>query len=302
MGCFARADKISFFFFVTCIILFCGGYTPAQNWQTESVREMAAKEMKDMQQTAGGDVCATRRKTDRENKEVFWLHFPKCGTSFKMSLDGLPLHRTRSGSNHQSLSVIDDVSQLCATVAIFREPSQREASAYNWIKREPRCCTKDWGWKEEVFKPMKANIDSNKYNLSESIGKFKGCMTKMILGYGCMENKTITQKDVDVAITRIKNFKFFGITNDWKNSVCLFNYRMTGKKFVTLRSLSNVRPTNAQTKDISQYDEPTSKDPFDGRLYQEALKIYKDRLKEHGINEGECVTYGLSERKREMYG
>ena len=218
------------FFFGVCISLCFGQH---------------ASDASDARDLLGTADAADRRAAcdatlSTSTKEVFWLHFPKCGSSFHDAVHGFPYHRSHKGGNHPTLSEVEDVSQLCATAAIFRDPRQREASAYNWIKHyyatkirvpySPRgCCTADWGWKTDVWEQVHTNIVRN-HSLSETVGAFKGCMTKMILGHGCMSTFNITETDYRVAIERLKTFKFIGIIDDWHNSVCLFNYLMTGRK------------------------------------------------------------------------
>jgi hypothetical protein len=125
---------------------------------------------------------------------------------------------------------------------MFREPGERALSAYfhmrEWampsklpvwmqLPRRPRnasgrghagtspvgCCTQDWGWPPSVFLPVHAGIYQGKPP-AEVIGRFQGCMTNMVLGHGCMEQRAWRGRDVARAIDRVSQFHFVGEVRD----------------------------------------------------------------------------------------
>ena len=83
----------------------------------------------------------------RTNLSVWWLHFPKTGTSLSRTVDEYPVCCGRFVENHQSLAAARDGDQLRAVVALFRPPAQRLLSMHYWlVKKAGRCCSTDWGW------------------------------------------------------------------------------------------------------------------------------------------------------------
>ena len=63
------------------------------------------------------------------HEPLFWLHPPKCGTSFGASVDAYRISAARSHQLHQSLpSPLEP-----GAVGFFREPRERLLSAYDYI-------------------------------------------------------------------------------------------------------------------------------------------------------------------------
>ena len=216
---------------------------------------------------------------------VFWLHFPKCGTSFKTVLQSAAnalrtpdrmakklsfRYASRTDANHQSLTLEATCTQLAAranpqytcldeqraAVAMFREPKQRLMSSYWWIHSKntahnlstrKRCCSVDWGWTPQVYKPMWAQI-ARLRPPSATIARFPGCYTRMILGYGCLDANAppggLSVVNVAAAIERLSRFRFVGETTEWHLSVCLFNKIVLGRAYVGRHQLVNTRPTS----------------------------------------------------------
>jgi len=188
---------------------------------------------------------------------LFWLHIPKCGTSFGTSVAPYPTHNTRDPSQqHQALNVIQDESQLRAVVGLFRNPDQRLLSSFYWIKKEKTCCTKDWGWLPNVYVPVRSQIRDGAPEAL--IAKFKGCQTNMILGEGCMARgpgvPPHTQAEIFLAKERLELFRFVGLQEEWRISICLFNFILTGRRFVAPRQLGRIKPGIPLHEHISAID------------------------------------------------
>ena len=79
-------------------------------------------------------------------------------------------------------------------------------------------------------------------------------------------------------------------------SICLFNYLMTGTRYVTQGQLVNTRPTSCTSDhDVAcasteeSYDESdVPYDPIDGRLYVKIAAHFAAQLTEHSISESTC--------------
>jgi len=169
-----------------------------------------------------------------------WLHIPKCGSSFGTSVASYGLSDVLR-PNHVPLSASIGDAQLSVVVTMLREPDQRLLSAYSWIKKVPGCCTSDWGWEMRVFSQVRRDI-SRGVPPSDTIAGFTGCQTNMILGRGCMVQGNITTKDMTEAKRRISLFRFVGLQENWKLSICLFNFIMTGRRFFADYELDHKAP------------------------------------------------------------
>jgi len=192
-----------------------------------------------------GAAARAKEANTSDTPPLFWLHIPKCGTSFGTSVASYPTHPTRDLSQqHQALSVVQDESQLRAVVGLFRNPDQRLLSSFYWIKKEKTCCTRDWGWLPNVYVPVRNQIREGAPEAL--ISKFKGCQTNMILGEGCMARgpgmPPHTHAEVNAAKERLEIFRFVGLQEEWRTSICLFNYISTGRRFVAPKQLGRLRP------------------------------------------------------------
>ena len=147
---------------------------------------------------------------------LWWLHIPKCGTSFGETLKSFRAATDRPRSMHPSLPAADaPVELLSRTVAMFRLPEERLVSAHGYIRAlEGRCCTADWGWPQEVFRSVHRAIVDNGASPSQSVANFTGCQTNMVLGHGCMsrhdyEYDGLSPEQVAArAIGRVRHFWF----------------------------------------------------------------------------------------------
>ena len=200
---------------------------------------------------------------------LWWLHFPKCGTSLRASVIDFPWSKDRDLSwpagNHQVL--FPDIAGRIDTpdvrvVAMFRQPEERLLSAYFHMRdhipkaRMPQqrkvaraasgnilgCCWDDWGWPRGIYTPvhrMVARGDPPEVAISQ----FVGCQTSMVLGKGCMSRYANSPEHVAQAIGLVGRFQFVGDVAHWNLSMCLFNKILTGRRFTLHHQLLNSRPT-----------------------------------------------------------
>ena len=198
---------------------------------------------------------------------------------------------------------------------MFRKPKQRMASMYYYM--QTRVTTGEdgepilqhgkphfygagwaWGWKERTSDQVRMAIYNNK-TMAETLGLYMGCQVNMVLGARCMSRHdwggrghswASDAKIAAHAIKRVKKFKFAGLEGEWKLSICLFNYLMTGTRYVTRGQLADNRPTTSQTNSSSElYDETgVPSDPIDEPLYNFIEKRFRTQLEAYNISESTC--------------
>ena len=243
---------------------------------------------------------------------VWWLHIPKCGMSFKASAELYaedPEHsKACCGYTHKRVPAGASDETLSHVVAMFRDPKQRAASAYYYMKKKSapdginRCCERDWGWQKTVYRPIRARIRDDA-SFSATLADFKGCQANMVLGHGCMErpdswiqggNWTNTAQS---AIWRMRKFRFVGIESEWLLSICLFNFKMTGRRYVTRSQVVDSHATHkVRGKEVDLYNqtyteydvESYPEDPLDGPLYRAVETRFWQEVKSNGISQRHC--------------
>lgn len=232
----------------------------------------------------GTEPPCPANKTSSTRNGVFWLHFPKCGTSFRNSIKcpvlhgekeantcqaGTPLFVSRGHTLHKSLTQqckrghimhksptpggwvwYSCNEEQLATAAMFRPPEERLMSSYFYIisKSGARCCTDDWGWETSVWTSVHSRIRHGQ-SPAATIGNFSGCYTRMILGYGCMSQWPLSSQNVSQAIARVSKFRFVGIVGQWPLSMCLFNKVVMGVTGLYREQVNNTRPTQLSNND-----------------------------------------------------
>ena len=254
---------------------------------------------------------------------VWWLHIPKCGTSFASSAHLYvedPSHkRACCGPNHKRLPADVSASSLANVVAMFREPKQRAASAYYYLlhmsghgSRKDKCCTGDWGWDKQTFRPIRKQI-RNGASFNATLSGFVGCQTNMVLGYGCMAKpdyhgtRDHPHHIAERAIKRMESFRFVGLESEWLLSICLFNFKMIGARFVTHHQVGFLMPgkgkhTDTKTKSYTKYDVTGyPDDPFDDRLYAAVKERFDKEVAEHGISDDACPFVDSHDAQRRFH-
>ena len=132
----------------------------------------------------------------------------------------------------------------CLTLA----PQERMMSMYWWLRqKQVTCCSPaDFGWnggKEWFSVIMKI---ARGHPPQEALGQFTGCQLHMLMGHRCCSRHVYQQPIAEVlraAKGRIDELFFVGLTSEWHLSVCLFNYKMTGVRYVTAQQVTENAPT-----------------------------------------------------------
>mmetsp|Transcript_31815 Transcript_31815/g.46805 ORF Transcript_31815/g.46805 Transcript_31815/m.46805 type:complete len:316 (-) Transcript_31815:92-1039(-) len=234
--------------------------------------------------------------TQDESKEVpfdvFWLHIQKTGTSF---FNTIYLHFCPSVLSKNPALVNETMmdrtllksyppQEFCnGTFAnmpcpgchhaypkknvekyfyftMFREPMERLRSAYSFGKHL-----------------SKLKNDSISFDTYLNEKHIPNCQLKMILGFGCAEFVDPQHLNISLALERIQapNF-FFGITDRWDESICLFHsmYGGSTQQF----ELKNNRKTK-RVQAGTGYINRTFAESF---FFDEVLKLFNVRVKKAG--------------------
>ena len=97
----------------------------------------------------------------------------------------------------------------------------------------------------------------------------------------------VTDREVEIAKSRLRAFAFVGITGQWDLSMCLWNAMFNQP--CTESQGANLHPTTGSTStdyDTSVLDGYT--DPYDGALYAEGLRIFHESLLKYNVSESSC--------------
>ena len=246
-------------------------------------------------------------------QSVWWLHIPKCGSSFKESTELYaedPEHSNACcGYTHKRVPADASDETLSHVVAMFREPKQRAASAYYYMNKKSapdgvnRCCERDWGWLKTVYRPIRARIRDGAA-FGQTLANFKGCQANMVMGQGCMERPDSWidgnwSTTANLAIQRMQKFRFVGIESEWLLSICLFNFKMTGRRYVTRNQVVDSHATHKirgkagldlDTQTFTEYDVASyPEDPLDGPLYSAVKTRFWEEVKSHEISKRHCI-------------
>lgn len=246
-------------------------------------------------------VFSSRMSAHFCDKSVWWLHVPKCGTSFHASTSQCRQERGRTSANHQNLPKIVTEKFLSTVVSIFRQPEDRLLSAYHWIKKDHGCCKSDWGWNKHTYKPVRKQISKGNTPAKILLKNFMGCQTNMITGNaGCMSGHHPGEPEIKEAIRRVGMFGFVGLITEWKLSMCLFNFFTTGNRFIHLFQLRNSRPTNGNSK--TEYDLAEAPvDSMDGAVYKFAEERFWNDIKKNNITPENCKVLNDGQDSSEFF-
>ena len=256
---------------------------------------------------------------------IFWLHVPKCGSSFTHTIFhyacarpvswscGNSVHhpppdycgtnrstiqeQMHGGNYHTPIRWVQGMggrfeprANVGNVVAVFRSPAQRLLSAFSWMKQMPLCCGGDWGMgpangskRASVLKmPDAATLARLPYS--------QGCMTKMIIGFRCFDDHTLTDKEMERARRFVdEGMAFVGLQGEWSRTVCLWHARFGGPLFQV--ELSNTRPTNRTTYQHTMHNESeleTLVDHADTLLYAAAEARFRRELRTHAVAIAAC--------------
>eukprot|EP00051_Salpingoeca_urceolata_P007793 m.100609 g.100609 ORF g.100609 m.100609 type:complete len:352 (-) comp15408_c0_seq3:115-1170(-) len=197
----------------------------------------------------------------------YWLHFPKCGTSFGLTLHNYGCVDRQSSTIRERKFRNDEAECVCGmrhrwdpTIAKiidlqrYKYCSDEVRLSGGWFKNHippPRESYNEYkgqlvGLFRDPRKRLLSGYNHGKHSfglpfyLKQSLRELPdlrayvefppiaSCMTKMILGYLCATVVSISAAELEEAKRRVReDFAFVGLQEYWNESVCLF-HRMFG--------------------------------------------------------------------------
>lgn len=228
-------------------------------------------------------------------RSLWWMHVPKAGVSFGHSAELCPsIHSNPGDFPHSPLPLNISDEELSSVVSIFRQPDQRLASSFAYMLAMGKAPVK-WGFQSypREFDDVYTLIEQGKTPANDAMmgRNFTACQTNMLIGHFCMRGASqeeITETDMRLAKTRVDKMFFAGVQEKWALSVCLFNYLITGKRFVSKGQLEVCNQTPGKTS--SKYD--TSQYPVDHadeELYKYVSLRFEKDLRQYDITQQTCA-------------
>jgi hypothetical protein len=253
---------------------------------------------------------------------LFYLHVPKCGSSFANTIAhwacseaDLDPNRdvkepsfnlgptckytskfARFASGHAPLKETD-LSHLQSAVAVFREPRQRIMSGFYHnlhdcgpLRQKTGCDQIDpltgcsWLYENVSMALVK-----------EYAGCVKNCYTNMLTGSNCHREGAVDSYALaaagDIAASRVRQFAFVGLTEEYDLSVCLWHAMFGGKCYPN--EFHNLRP-GRQTSASEMYDTAfigLGEDEFkeEDAIYAVAKEVFWSNVHKYGVNRQTCA-------------
>eukprot|EP00401_Gymnodinium_catenatum_P071437 CAMPEP_0117484194 /NCGR_PEP_ID=MMETSP0784-20121206/14335_1 /TAXON_ID=39447 /ORGANISM="" /LENGTH=1498 /DNA_ID=CAMNT_0005278765 /DNA_START=42 /DNA_END=4538 /DNA_ORIENTATION=+ len=153
-------------------------------------------------------------------------------------------------------------------VTMFRQPEQRILSGFFHGNHD---------------------VEGNNHTLREYSRMVAGCSVKMLNGYMCGHDVSITDAMVSTALRRLKEgFAFVGLSSEWDLSVCLFHAMFGGT--CNSREFMNIRPGKHYS--VKPYDTSALDgwvDPFDSVVFAYAADRFRTNLAKYDVSPATCA-------------
>lgn len=253
-------------------------------------------------QLAKGD----KKKTAGASPRVAWVHIPKCGSPFGLTLVYYVANQLRAGGDrrlHDSVGL--DVAQVEQEqwfrdafwtkgwlgyanhnsisrgvarewkghfFANFRHPARRAQSAYHHFGGgglSPRA------YAELVAGSATKVVAGQMFGLSCVWPRAHGCWNA-------------SAPDVALAVRRLDDFAFVGLTDEWDLSICLFHAKFGGTCFREELETSNSRNSSAEDM-VDGMAFAGYVDPFDWQLYAAAQRRFARDLARYNVTAERCA-------------
>eukprot|EP00039_Didymoeca_costata_P003417 m.67520 g.67520 ORF g.67520 m.67520 type:complete len:351 (+) comp11897_c0_seq1:122-1174(+) len=278
------------------------------------------------------DLCKPYRERNpnvqqKTLNQLYWLHVPKCGTSFGLTLMNFGCPRLpnevdfpKEANSDPRLPILPLMADLTKRykLSIYCDPNTFDRSRplafhmpvppqlYNSqrgvaLLRDPR--KRDFsafhskhadGMKKQLKPSLKRVETLGDYMAFPGI---RSCQVKMMTGRYCAEYSLVTNQDLENAKKHLSTaLAFVGLTDYFNESVCLFHAMFGGNPRES--SFSHARPTSQFSSGYESSEAPFVDDPFDEALYMEARKIFVSRLKQYGFK----VPYPLLLEENPYWG
>jgi hypothetical protein len=170
--------------------------------------------------------------------------------------------------------------------SMFREPSSLAASSMQYFGKARRSGYSLKEYSERVWGTTTSMLTGQKTDGLECLGNPARNRCPWAKG---------KEPNVALAIERLDDFAFVGLTQEWSLSICLLHAQHGGK----CRSveLANSRNTSsywladqAKAKEPAQVVDPTNAtyDPYDGELFKAAQRRFWSDVKKAGLSRKVC--------------
>lgn len=227
------------------------------------------------------------------------------------------LYFRRQSGHHAPLNETDVES----TLALFRRPEDLLISMYEYVlmsfQRRFPCCDIRWGWRAKtVARVRRMARDGVPADRVMAAPEYRGCQLNMLLGARCLSghfanaSQHVQQAAIAKAERIVDRLLFVGIHERWFESVCLFNWRMTGTLFWTKEQLRRVHaaavqpppPSETRSKPLEPRDQVRARmprDQLDAAVYARALaRFERDLAAAPRIDESTCAQVSLMQPQR----
>eukprot|EP00747_Dinoflagellata_sp_TGD_P164451 gnl/TRDRNA2_/TRDRNA2_184418_c0_seq1.p1 gnl/TRDRNA2_/TRDRNA2_184418_c0~~gnl/TRDRNA2_/TRDRNA2_184418_c0_seq1.p1 ORF type:complete len:329 (+),score=34.45 gnl/TRDRNA2_/TRDRNA2_184418_c0_seq1:95-1081(+) len=261
-----------------------------------------------------------------QNLSLWYLHLPKTGTSFQTTLvntmckvpEGMSLHSNLNDGGHGACHYMETHNSTCREgafsyfpcghipmplnvsaelgVTMIRDPLQRIASGYfakperfhdcRSLQSEHNCTDGSCDGDEL---DAAGNFVANSAISPVAYGKcVQRCYANMLIGAPCGAK---VPTNTALAIARLKNFSFVGLTDYWMLSICLWHKKMGGQPLPI--ELANNRPGSiGQNGTTRKYDAQALfgkwKPPIDMQIYKAGADKFWAEIEAHKITEKSC--------------
>lgn len=224
-----------------------------------------------------------------------FLHFPKTGSSWSLTME---LHGGSVYWHHDPVGQNATWGELQNVAVLFRHPEDRLLSMYWWIRQtNGQCCEiVDFGWpsgreRYHVFNAVRQG------GSPDLLARYSHCQLHMVMGHKCCSRHEYMEPMGDVlaaAKQRVDAFSFVGLTSEWLLSACLFNFKMTGHRFVVTMQLKNCRPTTINSMAANGFNGSLKnlsilpRDDAEHELFDHATERFWREVKAHNITSATC--------------
>lgn len=156
---------------------------------------------------------------------------------------------------------------------VLREPIDRVISEYYYMKY------KGMYYQDLIEKEELSLLD---YVNHEETSYLNNLQTRLVAGESYGSGEEVTEQVYVKALDNLKKFASFGITEQMSNSLALFYLNLNWKRLPYYIE-SNINDQRPNRKKASQedIDAITQRDKYDVLLYQEAKKIFNERVLEN---------------------
>ena len=258
-----------------------------------------------------------------EDHRIGWLHIPKAGTSFGTSLAHVANSWSVGTPGVERLpadaQMVDCTTMNCTITETYEFTNRFPFETYyprvfwralGWTWGDHTPLSEDSHWKDfrgrmfSMFREPHSRLVSGwryftdaSMPLEEYALRTAGSMTSMLAGQQeqpvrCWHKPSESQcpwteePNVSLALQRLDDFAFVGLTGEWELSMCLL-HAMPGAAPVVSAELSNSRPGPVQADPAS---EPATKDKYDDVVYEAIASRFWNDVRKAGLSREVCTS------------